>query len=230
MASTHKKDKLVIPTLSVAETVITPTSSVHNIGVMFDSSMSMRDHVNSTVKAAHFHLRKIGAVRRYLTRQACEQLIHAFVTSKIDYGNALLYGVPDVHLKKLQRVLNVAARIVSLSRATEHITPVLKSLHWLPVEKRIHYKVLLLTFKALNGMAPLYLCELLEMYSPARSLRSKSQNLLVVPKTVMRTYGDRAFMCAGPRLWNTLPEYMRSISDVNVFKSKLKTYLFKQCY
>ena len=97
------------------------------------------------------------------------------------------------------------------TRNSEHITPVLRTLHWLPVRQRITYKILLLTYKTLNGMAPKYIADLLQPYTPTRQLRSCSKNLLVTPKFDLKFYGDRSFQVAAPRLWNFLTDDIRSI-------------------
>ena len=117
----------------------------------------------------------------------------------------LLYGTSNLVIQKIQRVQNAAARFLMGTLKYEHNTPVLQSLHWLPVPYRIEYKILLITFKALNGMAPNYLQELLTLYEPSRALRSTDNKLLRVPKTRLKTYGDRAFYALAPKLWNLLP-------------------------
>lgn len=103
----------------------------------------------------------ISKIRKYLTEETTEILVHAFVSSKLDYCNSLLYGLPKHMISSLQSVQNTAARIVTLTKKFDHITPVLIQLHWLPVHFQILFKVLLLVYKALNGMAPLYIMELL---------------------------------------------------------------------
>lgn len=110
----------------------------------------------------------------------------------------------------------------------DHVTPVLRSLHWLPVSARIDFKILLLVFKVLNGLGPLYLCELLEPYIPNRNLRSSRKKLLMVPKCNLKTYGYRAFSHRAPTLWNALPDDIRQVDHIQTFKSKLKTHLFRQ--
>ena len=165
-----------------------------------------------------------------LSKESTEILIHAFVSSKLDHCNSFLYGLPAYQLAKLQVLQNTAARVVSLTRKYDHITPVLESLHWLPVKFRIVFKVLLLVYKALNGMAPPYLSDMLCYRSYSRSLRSASQKLLVVHRTNMKTYGDRAFSIAGPKLWNQLPLSIRELSSIDSFKKSLKTYLFRLAY
>ncbi len=122
-----------------------------------------------------------------------------------------------------------AARIVVKTRRRDSITPVLQKLHWLPVKKRIIFKLLILTFKALNGQAPLYISELLSAYSPGhRSLRSHSCGLLQLPRKnwITQTYGSRAFIHAAPTLWNRLPDNIRKANSINSFKQLLKSHLF----
>ena len=112
----------------------------------------------------------------------------------------------------------------------DHITPVLRSLHWLPVRLRILFKLLLLVYRCVNETAPKYLCELVSPYRPSRSLRSDSQLLLVVPKCRLKTYGERAFSAAGPKEWNNLPLHIRQSPTISLFKTNLKTVLFKSYF
>ena len=155
--------------------------------------------------------------------------MHAFVTSRLDNGNALLNGISDQQLKKLQLIQNSAARVLTNTRKYDHITPVLKELHWLPVRERIKYKTLLLTWKGLNNMAPSYITDLLSPYTPTRSLRSSDKFLLTVPRT-KSSIGDRAFSAVAPKLWNSLPADLRQSTSLHHFKTGLKTFLFKTAY
>ena len=152
-------------------------------------------HINSVCKTSFWHLRNIWRIRTYLDKSSLEILIHAFTTNKLDYCNSLLTGLLKYLIKRLQSVQNAAARLVSGSKKHDHITPVLQDLHWLPVEKRITYKTLLITFKCLNNLAPSYLSDLIIQYKPTGTLRSSSQNLLVIPRTNTIRYGERAFLC-----------------------------------
>ena len=140
------------------------------------------------------------------------------------------FGIPDNQLSKLQRILNTAARIVFLSPRINHITPTLQNLHWLPVKQRIIFKILILTYRAVNGSGPRYTMELCEPHSSQRSLRSNRQRLLKPPKTKLKTYGDRAFASSAPSLWNNLPLNIREIENFETFKTNIKTYLFRQAY
>ena len=148
-------------------------------------------------------------IRSYLSEESTIALIHAFITCRLDNGNALLYGLPKYQIQRLQSVQNCAARLVKRYPKLGHISPLLFELHWLPVEHRIVFKILLLVFKSLNNLAPSYISDLLTPYIPSRSLRSSNQSLLVVPRSIQKSYGDRAFAVAAPRLWNALPIRMR---------------------
>ena len=172
----------------------------------------------------------LSKIRCYLDKHSLACIIHAFVTCRLDYGNALLCGYPESQIQKLQRVQNVAARLISGHRKYDHITPVLKELHWLPVVKRLQFNVVTTVFKAMHDTAPAYLQELIVPYAPSRVLRSREHNLLCVPFTRSTVAGSRAFSIAGPKLWNALPQYLHDISDISTFKKQLKAYLFLQHY
>ncbi len=152
------------------------------------------------------------------------------MTSRLDYCNALLDGCPASSINKLQIVQNAAARVLTRSRKYDHITLILQSLHWLPIKFRISYKILLLAYKALNDLAPVYLTNLLSRYNPTRSLRSQISGLLVVPRIAKSTKGGRTFSYLAPKLWNSLPDDVRGSDTLSLFKSRLKTHLFSQAF
>ncbi len=226
----HIAKNITCPNLVVGDHEISPSSCVSNLGMTIDSQASMIQHVNKVCKAAYMHLYNISRIKAYLDKSSLERIVHAFITSKLDYGNALLCGYPTTLLQRLQRVQNAAARTITGHNKYHHVSPVLKQLHWLPVEQRIKYKVALLVFKAKNKLGPVYLQELIIPYTPARSLRSGSQELLCVPSTNSSLVNQRAFCVAGPRLWNSLPLELRTENTLVTFKSKLKTHLFVQYY
>ena len=146
-------------------------------------------------KQLFFKIREISYYCKFLSSAATKTLVHAYVTSRLDYCNGLLYGLPKDLTNKLQSVLNTAARLVSLSRKYDNITPILKELHWLHIQHRIKFKLLLQVFKCLNDLAPKYLADKLTL-NPQCGLRSDNQNLLFIPKSRLVLYGDRAFSIA----------------------------------
>ena len=150
------------------------SSAVRNLGSFFDSELTMNTHVNKLCSAAYFHLYNLRRIRKYLSQETYEQLVHAFITSRIDYCNSLLYGLPAKQLDKIQRVQNTAAGIIFRLPKFFRITPSLFSLHWLPVRYRIDFKICLLTFKAIHGSAPSYLRELVVVKENHYRLRSSN--------------------------------------------------------
>uniref|UniRef100_A0A8C1UC21 Reverse transcriptase domain-containing protein n=1 Tax=Cyprinus carpio TaxID=7962 RepID=A0A8C1UC21_CYPCA len=204
--------------------------TIRNLGVTFDSSLKFDKQVDSVVKASFFQLRLLAKVKPFLNCSDLEKAIHAFISSRLDYCNALYVGISQSSLRRLQLVQNAAARLLTNTCKREHITPILSSLHWLPVSFRVDFKILLFVFKALNGLAPPYITEMLTLRQSNRALRSTNQLLLEVPRTRYRLWGDRAFSVAGPSLWNKLPADIRTITDLGLFKAKLKTYLFRLAF
>jgi hypothetical protein len=223
-AAAFASDKLSV---LVGDSVITSSASVRNLGVTFGSTLSMEAHVNKVCRSAYAQLRNIGQIRRYLTSDAAKSLTNGLVTSRLDYCNSLLYGLPQSTLKKMQRVQNTAARIITRTPRRDHITPGLKELHWLPIQSRINFKILTTTYKALHHLAPDYITDMLTVHQPTRSLRSAKSTTLAIPRSRTVTYGDRQFRCAASRLWNNLPVTIREARTLNTFKTHLKTHLFK---
>ena len=215
--------------ICVGDKIIDSAPAAKNIGVVVDSALSMEQQVTSVCRACYIGLRDIARIRPYLTDEATKKLIIAFVVSKLDCNNALLFKISKFLQNKLQLVQNNAARLIVQKRKHESIQQTRKDLHWLPIEFRIQYKINLLTFKCLNNLAPIYLKELLHPCEPKRVLRSADKGYLKENKT--RTVaGDRAFCNAAPVLWNKLPEDVRNKDTLESFKSALKTFLFQQAF
>ena len=207
-----------VEAIQVSSERITPVSSARNIGVVFDQEMTLAQHGTTICKTCFLHLRNIAKIRDSLSQKDTEILVHEFISSKLDSCNSLLYGLPQSLIDRLQAVQNCAARLVTRSRKHDHITPILKQLHWLPVYSRIKYKMLLLIFKALHGLAPSYITEMLQPYKPSGSLRSSSKRLLTVPSAKLKKYGCRSFSFATPTIWNSLPEQIRIHDDISNLK------------
>ena len=221
--------KVNLSSISFSGCTVNVSQTCRNLGIMLDYGMSMSNQITNICRSVRYQLRNIGFIRKYLSKSATEKLVHALISSRLDFGNALLYNLPKTQLSKLQKLQNAAARMVTLSKKHDHITPILKSLHWLKVNDRIIFKILLLVFHAINGSAPLYNINLINKYTPVRLLRSSNSGFLVVPKST-KAWGVRAFAHAGPVLWNDLPLVIRECTSVDTFKRYLKTRLFNASY
>lgn len=230
LSSRFVRNPTHLSTIGVGDAEVDIASEVRNLGALMDQHMTLKSHVNKVCRAACLAISKIGRIRRYIDRSTAERLIHAFVTSRLDANNSLLYGLPKSEISKLQRVQNSAVRL-ALGICGKHRSGISDlrrdELHWLPVQDRIVFKILMITYKSLNGLAPPYLKELLTSYQPSRTLRSSTQALLEIPRTVSTiTYGERAFSVSAPKLWNALPQQIRSAKSLATFKKLLKTHLF----
>jgi hypothetical protein len=202
------------------DNVIPILDKVKYLGVTLDNQLSLTSHVNSVCSQCYFHLRNINSIRRFISQHECESLVHAVVTSRLDYCNFLFFGATKTLLSKLQRIQNTAARLILRKSKRDSISSCLKQLHWLNIEQRSAFKLLILVYKCLHDSAPALLSCLL---TPSSSSRSSS-NLETTFHDTM--YGRRAFSYCAPRLWNSIPLDIRTSSSLAVFKCNLKTYFF----
>ena len=180
-------------------------------------------------KSSSLQITTLGTLekkRKLLNTDTTKSAIVSHVTSRLDYCNGLLCGITDELLCRLLKVQNNAAGVVGGSKKYDHIRPILKDLHWLTIRKRIEFRILLLTFKYMRGCASLYLRELLVKQAITRTLRSNTKNLLQIPVTNLKRFGDRALCASAPRLWNELPDNIKAADSVQNFKKQLKTLLF----
>ena len=183
-----------------------------------------------TVKAGFYYLHNICRIRKFLTQEITEKLIHAFVTSRLHYCNSLLYGLPSNLLAKLQRVQNAAARLIHQAPRFCHITPLLVDLHWLDIKSRIDFKIILLTFIAIHGQAPAYICELVNL-KPNSSYGLRSNNKILLSTLNFRTddyllWGTALLLQRPPTMEYLILLSIRQEQNLEHFKKKLKTYLF----
>ncbi|MDF4331524.1 hypothetical protein P3396_23550, partial [Vibrio parahaemolyticus] len=148
-----------------------PTNQARNLGVVLDSDLNFSSHIKTITKSAYYHLKNIARIKELLSKQDTEKLVHAFIFSRLDYCNGVFTGLSKTSIRRLQLVQSAAARVLTNTKRVEPITPVLKSLHWLPVCQRIDFKILLLVYKALNGLGPKYISDLLVHYEASRPLR-----------------------------------------------------------
>ena len=219
--------------INVCGDIVECSSKIRLLGMWLDTGFTFKHQISMKYHMAMFNLQKIRQIRSVLTMDACWTIVFGLVTSHLDYANALYMGLPDCDLAKLQHVQNAVAKLVLNKSKYDSATQALKELHWLPIKFRIIHKILTLIYKSLKGSAPKYLQELLHKQQPGRDgLRSSNDPAITlkVQRTKCKTFANRSFSVAGPRLWNNLPYNIRSADNLDSFKSKLKTHLFKEAF
>jgi hypothetical protein len=222
--------------IKIADAAIEPSDSLKLLGVTYDCKLTFNSHINNVCKSVNVHLRSLKHIRKYLDKQTANIVATSIIASRLDYCNALLAGITEYNMKRLQNLQTHAAKIVT-QNYQNHQRNLLTELHWLPVRHRIDYKISLITYKAINTNNPKYLKDLINPYIPQKSLRSSSQFLLQVPATKSVLH-DRAYSVAGPTTFNSLPINLRKIAfdsdtsrisnSICTFKKQLKTYLFSK--
>ena len=189
------------------------------LGVNLDETLSLESHVNSLTSSCYYHLRNIGKLKHRLSSDDLQTLTHSVISSKLDYCNVILFGLNLNLIQKLQKVQNAAARLIYKLPKHSSVSDVIEELHWLRVEQRCIYKILLIVYKHFSSTSPSFLSSLLEI----SNLETK-----MLKCTYYNTkYGRRAFRYTAPRLWNKLPQDLRTEESINTFKKKLKTFLFQ---
>lgn len=186
----------------------------------------MCDQVKATVKACNYHMRSIKHIRHLLSVQDATSLATSLVHSKLDYCNSLLINTSVANITSLQRIQNNLARIVLQPVLPTPPQLLLYTLHWLPVQHRITYKIASLTHAVVHTKQPAYLNDLLLPHNPSRLLRSSGQSLLTTPR-IRLTLTNQSFHIAAPKIWNSLPLRLRQNTVPESFRSELKTHLFK---
>ena len=213
--------------VNVGESQIMQSLKVRDLGVTFDQFLNFDDHITAICRSTYFHIRNIGKIRNLLSYNACSTIIHALISRQLVYCNSILYNVPRSKTDKK------CARILTKSPRREHITPVLKSLHWLKIQERITYKIVMLTYKLYYNIAPTYLCELISRRESSINTRlgSDQHQLIMLPisKDCSNTFLECSFNYAAPCEWNKLGESIRT-STFESFRKSVKTMLFTQQY
>jgi hypothetical protein len=199
---------------------------VKNLGSMIDNGVNMDKQITRTVQVCFANIKKLYKIRKFISIDCSKTLVNALVISHLDFHNSLYQGLPDKSIKRLQRVQNCAARLIFKRDRRTETSPLISSLHWLPVKKRIEFKCLLLTYKTIKGFSPKYLSNLVSFYEQSRDLRSAGQIRLNPCAYRLAKYGKRRFSVYGPSLWNELPIHVKESSSIQIFKKRLKTFLF----
>ena len=227
-ASAHNLRNLPNVQLNVGSTLISPSETIRNLGVIFDHRMSMSHHISHICSTVTFYFKEYCyRIRRFIDQSACHNAVRSLVLSRIDYCNGLLSSIPSTQLDRVQRLQNWAARLVFQVSRDHPSQSLLNSLHWLPLKQRIKFKLLLFVYKILNNQAPKYLDTCLNLYTPTRSLRSSSDPLRLTYSVTRTLAGDRTFTVSASKYWNDLPLTVRQSSSVSIFRKALKTHLFK---
>ena len=206
------------------------SSIIKYLVALIDERLSLKQFINSKCRIAMWNLHKLKAIRNVLRDDACKTLVSALVLSHLDYASAILIGLPEVDIRKMQIVQNMAAKLVLNCSTMESLTDSLRNLHWLPIRAQIEHKLLTITYKCLNGEAPDYLYDLLSVILELRRMLRSSNKYkqLVVPRVKRKTFAARSFSIMAPSLWNELPDSLQKASSVEIFKAELKTLLFKR--
>ena len=215
-------------TIQISDVKIPKVDIIRYLGAWLDNNLSFKHHVMKKCQVAMWNFLRIRSIRKYLTKEACETLVIGVVMSHLDYSNSLLIGVPKCTIKPMQRIQNMCAKLILERSKYDSSICALKELHWLPIYKRIEFKILCLVHKSLIGEAPDYLSE---MFKPIRRTstvitRSAEENLLEIPFTERATFACRSIGVQGPKLWNKLPTNIREVKNHDNFKKVLKTHFF----
>jgi len=223
-ATSRRQHQIPTTAVRVGADTVTPTTSVRDLGIYIDSDLSMRTQVTRTVAGCFAVLRQLRSIRRSVPDPVFQSLVVSLVLTKLDYGNATLTGLPAYQYRRLQSVLNAAARLIYRRRRFDHVTSLLRELHWLKSSERVAYKLAVTFYRCLHGLAPSYLAQSVRRVAELdrRRLRSSSSDDVIIPTTRLVTVGDRAFTAAGSRLWNSLPPDIRSAQTLPVFCNRLK--------
>ena len=195
------------------------STKIKNVGVQLDQHLTMERQINQTVSLCYKQLRDIGSIRNVLTKRHTEMLIHAVVSSRLDYCNSLYSNIGSENLYKLQKVQNAAARLVSKKRKQDSARALLNDLHWLNIRCRIAYKILLIVFKAIRDECPVNIKYKTHVCRP-------HEQLMLEQSFAQTKYGRRLFSFVAPRLWNALPVNIRLSENIEQFKKSIKTFLF----
>ena len=224
--------KCITRDININGTRVKKENVIRYMGVWMDGVLSFKYRVKMKCKSAMFNLVHIKRLRPSLTVEAANILVMGLVISHLDYANSILLGVPDVTIKQLQHVQNMAAKVVL--QADKYASPreCMKNMHWLPICKRAEHKVLTIVYKCTRGIAPKYLQDLIKKCIPSRpGLHSRgSSTKLVVPCVTRQTFAARAFSVGGPSLWSSLPADITEAPNVEQFKIRFKTRMFKEIY
>ena len=216
------RDNIILRGTFINNVCIRFVKNAKNLGILLDEMLTFDDQVQRVVKSSIGVIKKISEIKSFLSREELETVVCAGVLSRLDYCNILYHGITEARLRKLQSVQNSAVHLIR--KRTNHdisTMDLLKQMHWLPVKKRITFKILLIVHKCLMGLAPMPLRRMIVMGGSTRTKKLEERRC-------NGEMGERSFSVAGPKLWNLLPIDVRLEEDTELFKKKLKTFLFRE--
>ena len=227
--TTQGLNKLSPVELKVGNDMIKPSTSVRNLGIIFDDHMSMTQHINSLMSSVNFHLRNIRRIAKYLDQDTKHHVVRCLILSRLDYGNALMYGAKSKDLDRLQSLQNKAVKLIFCAGKRDSPSPLMDTLHWLPIRERIKFKICMYVFKCLQGNAPEYLTDFIS-HKPKLTTgpitRSSTDNTLLMAHVGKNRVGDKSFYVSAPLLWNSLPRNIREACTLPSFKKVLKSHFY----
>ena len=227
-----RSDVVFDPLVLDSDTLIQPSVSTRNLGVVFDRNLAFKEHVSELRRSCFFHLKRIKAASMYIPQYMLATLIHAFVTSRLDFCNTLFYNLPGSTIDRIQVVQNSCAKFLTRTKRFDSASEQLKKLHWLPINFRIKYKLMMMAHKVIhpNNMAiPKYISKKIKPKKHERITRSANAPLINktwIPN--LKTVGDSAYDFSMPTIWNKLPAHIRLIESFTVFKTFLKLIILKK--
>lgn len=231
-SSARRVSTLPSDPVNIAGVDVQPVPSVRNLGVLFDTDLGAASHVRLVVSRCFAALRQLRQLRRYVSDDCFRSLVVALIHSRLDYGNFVLVGLPVYRQNQLQSILNAAARLTLRLRRSDHITDALAILHWLRMPERVDFKLGVLAYRSLHSQSPPYLHSLRRVADlpNRRQLRSSSSSRLEVPAHRLTTIGRRSFPVSASVFWNSLPVDVQLAPSLPIFRSKLKTFLFRRSF
>ena len=200
-------------------------NTVLSLGVTIDSTLSLKNLVNTKCSEAYFKLRNISRLRYCLDTPMRIMLVRNLILPKLDYCNAILANILKYLINKLQRVMNASVRFIYDIKKHDHISYYLKKAHFLPVKKRIEFKLCTLVFKITHNLAPTYLKDLVKLHIPSRDLRVGRDSFMVESRKQSKTISNKM-----AEVWNILPKHIRRANDITTFNKMLKTTYFMEEY
>ena len=215
---------------------ISPSDKVRNLGVIFDTELSLTHHISAVCKSSYYYIRDLCRIRRHLSFSVAMQLANALISSRLDYCNSLFTSLSNKNVKRLQSIQNTAARIIMRISKRSSISSKLKNLHWLPVQFRIKFKIGVLVYKALTTKNPPYLASLLSFHSSVKNTRRSNPELRFLHefhpgfRPTSTRHLSHSFQHMAPRLWNSFPLDVRSAPSLGIFRRRLKAHLFNLAF